>query len=603
LSKEQESESTVSRNQSIKEEEMAEEKEAPKRVSRRQFVKGAAVGGAGVAAAGVLASCAPAAAPAPGETAAPAPTCPPAGECAPCPTPWLPEKWDYEADVVVVGYGGAGAIAAISAYDAGAKVLMLEKCPADTPDEVLHTPSTRYSGNSQKEWIGSIEDAVTFLRHCTAEMVPDDVLEAYATKWVENLEFMESIGGTPYTAEITSGGTDFPSDAPGFTPGESMVNVTHLPREEWSKDYYLGAPPAWAMYSGAVNERGIEVLYGTPAKRLIYDPVMGEVVGVEAETAGAPVFVKAKKAVALTCGGFQHNTRMKMEAFKNAHIEFYANPGNTGDGHIMAQSVGAEMVHMPCVSGKGGIMRFPGQPSAARCQLYKMLGDGGIVCVDQYGKRYGNEEVTISGHTSFVYALAWDQERIEYTRIPHWEIFDEILRKDGGTLSDLGVGKLGVTGTKSGMAWSDGSEDEIAKGWILTGATIGELAEKIAAHPENSGKMTVATLQETIDKYNEYCAQGSDLEFGRSKENLLPLTAPPYYAIAGYPGGPNTQGGPRKNAKCQVLRADDTVVKRLYVGGENSSLNTVAYPMKNCTELIITGRIAGENAAAEEPWV
>ena len=83
MSKEQGSESAVSRSQFIKEEEVAEEKEVPKKLSRKEFVKGAAVGGAGVAAVSVLASCAPAATPAPEA----APTCPPAEECPPCPTP------------------------------------------------------------------------------------------------------------------------------------------------------------------------------------------------------------------------------------------------------------------------------------------------------------------------------------------------------------------------------------------------------------------------------------------------------------------------------------------------------------------------------------
>ena len=62
--------------------------------------------------------------------------------------PWLPAKWDYEADVVVVGYGGAGAAAAIEAHDAGATVLILEKQQADTPSFIDHTPSTRMAASA-----------------------------------------------------------------------------------------------------------------------------------------------------------------------------------------------------------------------------------------------------------------------------------------------------------------------------------------------------------------------------------------------------------------------------------------------------------------------
>lgn len=150
--------------------------------------------------------------------------------------------------------------------------------------------------------------------------------------------------------------------------------------------------------------------------------------------------------------------------------------------------------------------------------------------------------------------------RIEYPRIPCWLIFDESIRKQG-RISDLGLGKLGA-----GL------------------------------------DMTVAGLQGTVDKYNAYCAAKKDADFGRPASNLTPLGNPPYYAVNVYPGGPNTQGGPRKNGKCQAVRANDTVIKRLYVGGELSSLNTISYCMKNVSELFITGRIIGESAAVEKPW-
>jgi NADPH-dependent 2,4-dienoyl-CoA reductase/sulfur reductase-like enzyme len=98
-----ESESVDSTN---KEAEMASENDRPKKISRREFVKGAAVGAGALAGTGVLASCAPAAAP--GASAE------------------LPASWDKEVDVVVVGGGGAGCNAAMSAAEAGASVVLLE---------------------------------------------------------------------------------------------------------------------------------------------------------------------------------------------------------------------------------------------------------------------------------------------------------------------------------------------------------------------------------------------------------------------------------------------------------------------------------------------
>ena len=102
-----------------------------KKLNRRDFLKGAAISGAGLAAVGALgaSSTTPLAA----QVATPVPTPQygrPGIDDVPAPVaPWLPAKWDYEADVVVVGFGGAGASAAIRAKDDGAKVLILEKMP------------------------------------------------------------------------------------------------------------------------------------------------------------------------------------------------------------------------------------------------------------------------------------------------------------------------------------------------------------------------------------------------------------------------------------------------------------------------------------------
>ena len=585
MSNEQGNESTVSRNQSIKEEQMAEEKEAPKKLSRREFVKGAAA----VAGAGALASCAPAATPAPGETGAPAPTCPPAGEC---PVPGVPETWDYEADVVVVGYGGAGAIAAFTAHDAGAKVLLLEKQPADTPTEIRHTPSTRYCGGGQFTWVGSKEDGVTFLRYATWGMVPDDVLEAYTEGYMDNARWTESIGGTAYVTEM--GAAEYLEDSPGLAGGDNWRRMRLLSPEEYEAIGHDDSR-SFNLYAKNVTERGIEVLYEHPAKRLIFNPATEEVIGVECETAGGPVYVKAKKAVALTCGGFEHDERLKMEAYKGVQFRFYANPANTGDGVVMASALGAEMIHMPCVSGRNNMMWFEGLPTGIPNQV--ISDEGGTLVVDQYGNRFMDEtDPPGPSHSSYQVLQYWDPDLHDYTRNPCWYVFDE-TRRLAGPIAESQLMRLGW----DIMAWSDSNEDEIAKGWIVKGETIEELAENIAAHEENSGRMTAAALRETIDNYNEYCATGVDLEFGRDRR-LVPFSVPPYYAVNAYPGGPNTQGGPRKNGKCQVQRVDGTVIKRLYCGGELGSMNTVSYPMKNMSEIVITGRIIGASAVAEEPW-
>ncbi|MDP6101418.1 MAG: FAD-binding protein, partial [Dehalococcoidia bacterium] len=84
---------------------------------------------------------------------------------------------------------------------------------------------------------------------------------------------------------------------------------------------------------------------------------------------------------------------------------------------------------------------------------------------------------------------------------------------------------------------------------------------------------------------------------------LVPISNPPYYAVKMWPGGPNTQGGPKRNHRAQILNVDGDPIARLYAAGEFGSVYGMLYPSGggNIAECIAFGRIAGEHAAREEP--
>ena len=108
-------------------------------------------------------------------------------------------------------------------------------------------------------------------------------------------------------------------------------------------------------------------------------------------------------------------------------------------------------------------------------------------------------------------------------------------------------------------------------------------------------------LCKTVENYNSYCRNGSDLEFRRRPETLIPLDNPPYYAVRLWPGGPNTQGGPRHNRKSQVVNVDGGAIPGLYAVGELGSTFGMLYTGGgNLAECISSGRIAGEYAAGEK---
>jgi len=120
--------------------------------------------------------------------------------------------------------------------------------------------------------------------------------------------------------------------------------------------------------------------------------------------------------------------------------------------------------------------------------------------------------------------------------------------------------------------------------------------------PEFAPVMKPADLESSVMRYNEHCKKQEDADFGRPPKSLVSLERPPFYSVALYPAAFNTQGGPRRNAKCQVVDPDNQPIPRLYSAGELGSFWGWMYNGGgNNAEALCTGRIAGRNAAAAIP--
>jgi succinate dehydrogenase/fumarate reductase flavoprotein subunit len=176
---------------------------------------------------------------------------------------------------------------------------------------------------------------------------------------------------------------------------------------------------------------------------------------------------------------------------------------------------------------------------------------------------------------------------MEFPRVPLWAIFDEQTRRRG----PLSRGTAGYN--RDLYSWSLDNTAEIAKGWILQGKTMGELASRISVEPK--------VLEETLSRFNQNCKAGKD-EFGRAREDLRPLEGP-FYAIQLWPALINTQGGPRRDKESRVLDPDGRPIPRLYAAGELGSIWGYLYQGAcNIGEALVFGRIAGKNAVTEKPW-
>ena len=485
-----------------------------------------------------------------------------------------------EADVVCVGYGGAGAVAAITAADLGSSVIVIEKQPADTDTEIRHTPNTRSSG-AHVVCISDARQGADYIYTASFGRTPRELCEVWAKYATTNEEYIEKLGG-----KLTPPNTAFRGDYSMF-PGWDTVS---------SRPFVGGGSGLFQMFDENVRKRKdkIRVVYGTPGKELVKD-ANGVIIGVLAEQDGKPVHIRARKAVVLTAGGFEWDEEMKMNFLHGYPAYFYGSLANTGDGIRMAAKAGAAMWHFNSVFGQL-TAHMPGYPG------FKNNLPERSIYVNKYGKRFFRER-TYPSNALAIEACVFDNAKGVFPAIPCWAILDEPAFKRGSLLMSSSKGSLPGGKPQSFYTFSKDYADEIKSGFIVKADTIEELASKIAADAENGGLMTPEALRATLDRYNQFCEAKKDADFDRTPSTMIAVSAAPYYAIKLYPGGAMTTGGPKKNVKAQVLDAFNNPIPHLYCAGEMGASHGLLYPIPGCNigDLLIFGRVAGENAVKEVP--
>ena len=174
----------------------------------------------------------------------------------------VPSNWDTEAEVVIVGFGGAGAAASITASDLGAKVIILEKAP-----QGRHGGNTKVAGQGYLN-TDSVQDSIDYLTAmCGYYKVPEDMVQVWAEEVSKNNEWVLSIGGDPQEHQFQVG-IEYPE-----LPGSDTVHKFH-------NGDILGYSETWKFFDKAVQERPIEILYETPGKELIQNDITKEIIGV-----------------------------------------------------------------------------------------------------------------------------------------------------------------------------------------------------------------------------------------------------------------------------------------------------------------------------------
>lgn len=450
-------------------------------------------------------------------------------------------------DVVVIGAGTSGVPAALAAFEQGATVAVLQKETIPVAQGMLAARVVK----DQSTEVGIME--YVHEMHTLNDHRPDlDLLKVYADKSEEALVWYEGL-----LAEA------------GFDECNESDSKDHV--YEDGNCYVMGllfpgsmVAPTTALANLAA-EKGVEFFFETPAVQLVNDgEAVTGVIGKQAD--GSYVKFNATKGVILATGDYQNNDAMVERYVVDAQPFGRKQANKTGDGHLIGLMAGAVMepgCHAKMIHGGKGCFR-----------------EEPFLAVNLNGERFMYEDVAYGARNTILRDQPGNQM---------YSIFDDNYTDQ--------VYSWGSDPTVRTVA--NGKPEQIAgfveDGTLLAADTLEELAE--------AAGLPVDTFVATVERYNELCEQGADLDFGKAAKYMQPLTTPPFYAmlrnyqIAAIPAGLVI------DANGQCLNANNEPIPGLFAAGNCSgpfysatdySLSTMGLSVGRC---LTFGYVTGQYVA------
>jgi len=506
-------------------------------------------------------------------------------------------NWHREADVVVLGSGGAALTAAIAAYDFGAQdVVILEKSgmvggTTAMSGGMLWIPNNLYQQEAGIE--DSDEDVVAYLDALAPGALDPDTLGAFLERGPEMIRYFAE--KTPVRFHAYA---DFPDYQP-YMPGAKAEGGRSLDNEAFSfeqlgkwaarvnptkmaypvrgslmeaingtldeatlaereaHDYRgLGQALIGALFK-AVLDRDIPIEFEKRARKLV--KAGDRVIGVIAEDADGRDFrVRARRGVVIATGGFEWNETLVKAFLRGPLTGPVSVPENEGDGLVMAIEAGAQLGNMQNAFWQQSVLEFKPQHRAAKPNY--LLGSDerarpGAILVNRAGKRFVNEAANYNAMGKALHAF--DAGTHSYANLPYWLIIDQRYKDKYPTFTSPPGGPIPP--------------------YMIQADTLEELAGKAGIEPQG--------LATTVARFNQMVRNGHDDDFNRgdnSYDNFYmwgdPAFDPPYrtlglidqgpfYAVKMESGALGTCGGPKTNGEAQVLDWSGNPIAGLYAAG------------------------------------
>ena len=533
----------------------------------------------------------------------------------------------HEYDVVVLGTGAAGMVAAVTAAHEGARVGLFEKSDLVGGTTAMSGGIIWMPNNHHQEAAGVLDSrqmALDYLESLSLGQIDSDMAAAFVDQGPQAVRWLEE--HTPCQFHLVEGYPDYHPEHPGGLPGggRSLDNALFPFPElgDWAgrvrnlrgahpvklTDTPLGGatsmPPAEVLaervaaglhgmglgLTGALLkaclDRGIEPVLEARATCLLLDE--RRVTGVRLATRDGEHEVRAG-AVVVATGGFEWNDELVRTFLRGPMTAPAGTPTNTGDGLQMALDAGARLGNMRNAWWVP-VARVPGETAwgapTVRLILLERTRPGSLM-VNREGRRFTNEAGNYNAMGGAFHAF--DPARFTYPNQPCWLVFDHAHKQ-----------RYDVAGCPAGDRVPD---------WMYRGDTPEALAAAIG--------VDAATLAATIARFNHFAALGEDPDFGRGvsaydtfngdrslpgvQATLGPLAQGPFYAIPLESGALGTNGGPATDTRGRVVARDGGVITGLYAAGNVMAAPTgMVYGGAGGTlgPAITFGWIAGRDAAA-----
>ncbi len=468
------------------------------------------------------------------------------------------ERAQLSTDLLVVGGGGAGMTAAINARANGIDVILLEKMSFLGGATSICGGSMIITGSALQKELGVDNDT-------PESLYADNMKNGHDLNDPAKLKlYAEHIGATAdWLRDVV--GVGFRADGLMFQAEHSIDRVAN---------FEGSAAGLTQTLKEQTEASGATIMMETRAEELIVED--GVVVGATAKAADGTAYEIRAKAVLLATGGFGANQELLPDALKP--VLYYGPPSSTGDGHIMAESVGAKFQMMEY--GKIYPNGVEVAPNIGKSTIYANMAAtkaAGII-VGKDGNRVGNEKASNKD------LLA-------------------VLQQQPGQTMYFFMDQASFDAFKTGLGNTGITEDNVAAWLENNGSALplfahGETVEEVAA----VAGIDAEALKATIERYNGFVEAGADEDFGRPADFLTAkIGEGPYYVVEQKPRFATTLGGVCATDNFEVINEQDQTIPGLYAAGEliGGVQGDDSPPGSNVGWALTSGRMVGEYIAKQ----